>query len=156
MTTFTEIIEKKNAIKWTPAAVPGTGLLTILDARKNTDYHVQPLATSWGRGFTLAKLDGSERYSVLIGKPGEHDRCDCAGMTYKPNAPHGCRHIQACKALIANNWLDVADQPAPTNATPTPDAALDALTALLFGRPDPAAKPVLTARDREMGDQLSW
>ena len=59
--TFTEVLPKTastrgNAINWTPS-VNGAGLLTIHTGRKSCDYSVRPLATTWGRGFTLAKLD---------------------------------------------------------------------------------------------------
>jgi hypothetical protein len=151
MATFTEVLPNRTAINWTPSISPSHGLLTIHDAKKSTDYAVAPLHTSWGRGFTLTKLDGSERYCVLIGKPGEFDRCDCPAGCYRPNALHGCRHAQACRALIANEtlWAMPAEVPAANaDAHPwaadsapamTPDEALAALTQLLFGKP--AAKP---------------
>ena len=108
MATFTEILpaqkcSKSNAIRWSPTAA-GAGLLTI-HAKKCCEYHVQPLATTWGRGFVLAKLDGSERYTVLIGKPGEVSRCDCAAGCYRESSRIPCKHIAACLALIENERL---------------------------------------------------
>lgn len=119
--TFTEVLPKTastkgNAINWTPSA-NGSGLLTIHAGCKSTDYRLTPLATTWGRGFTLAKLDGSERYCVLVGKPGEASRCDCPAGCYRESSRIPCKHIAAALALIENEVLwgtEPAEVPAPT------------------------------------------
>ena len=145
MPTFSEILpaqksSKHNCIKWTPTT-PGQGVITIHTARNTTEYHVQSIPSDFaGKAFILSKLDGSERYAVLCGAKGEHDRCDCAGHCYRPNQP--CKHISACRAILDNEFL-WAEKAAPV---PTPEEALDALTLLLFGKP--AAKPAVEAKPR--------
>ena len=110
-----------------------TEVLPKTASTKSTDYSLTPLATTWGRGFVLAKLDGSERYTVLIGKPGEASRCDCPAGCYRESSRIPCKHIAAATARIENERLwgteVLAEVPAPVAAkTPyvSPDPRADA------------------------------
>lgn len=112
--TLTELLpatksSPHNALTWTPGdRGPGEGVLTVSTKRAVTTYGVVEFATTWGRGFRLdvarGGTGGEERYDVLVCEAGKgHDRCDCAGFTYRPHQP--CKHIAACHALIENGWV---------------------------------------------------
>ena len=115
MTTLYETLperksSKNSAIQWTPAE-PGAavaGRLTIDTQRARVVFAVKEFDTPWeGRAFRLVKLtegtdDSAESYSVFCGS-GEvaGDQCDCKGFTYK----HTCKHVDACRSILANRWL---------------------------------------------------
>ena len=162
MPTYTEVLPATKsspnaAIKWTPTG-SSKGLLTISQNRSHAEYAVAEFDADGGRAFHFAKIAGGtdkteSTYDVFVANAGsgEHHSCSCRGALRTGN----CKHQEAVRAILENGWADTTEQPAPTNATPAPDTTL-ALRTLLFGKPDPAAKPVLTARDREMGDQQRW
>lgn len=116
MPTFVEVLpatksEPHPGILWTPGAYPGTGKLTIQGKRTpTTHYAVAEFPTEWaGTAAKLVKFVDtpgqdreSESYEVYVGKP--HDQCSCKGFAYGRGKP--CRHIEALKAIVANNWLD--------------------------------------------------
>ena len=107
---------------------PGCRRLTLFKGKKPTRYAVGEFAPDRefpGRAFTLAKEDGSEQYSVLIGHEGVI--CDCAGKSYEAAGKAnyrawledraqfqtlGCRHLDALHALLVAGWLDLPESTA--------------------------------------------
>jgi hypothetical protein len=109
MATLTELLppqksSPRSAIHFDPA----TRVVRIDTRRSSTSYAVVEFPTDFkGRAFRLEKLDAgsdaeSEAYEVLCGRAGEFDRCDCRGFL-RWNLP--CKHVNAMKALIENEWV---------------------------------------------------
>ena len=165
---------KNAAINFAPSRfVTGAGNLIITAARCSAGYLVIPIQTDFaGRAFVLAKVAGGSRgssdesnYDVFIGGRGEHDSCTCKGHTFRPNQPNGCKHIAAMKAVLANGLLDVLEtveailariERAAAKLFPAPpEAALDALTALLFEN-SPRARSKAAGSKDYMADQERW
>ena len=91
---------------------PAANVIRIEGSRTSAEYKVSPFATSWGRGFQLQKIGGKkpECYSVLVGVRGEPDCCDCGAATFSPHKP--CKHVIACKRLVAQGLPVPARKPA--------------------------------------------
>jgi hypothetical protein len=105
------------------ASKPAVNVVTIATARTAAEYKVTPFATSWGRGFTLQKIGGKkpESYDVLIGVRGEPDCCDCGAATFSAHRP--CKHVLACRKLVAEGMPVPASKPANTARDLANDAA---------------------------------
>jgi hypothetical protein len=121
-TTFTELLpptasDPHLGLTWQPGITPGTGELVIQGSRSYTRYAVAEFPTEWdGTAAKLVKfadtpgLDrDSESYEVFVGRPGsrDHDECSCKGFAYGRGKP--CRHIEAVRVLVAENWLSRAE-----------------------------------------------
>jgi hypothetical protein len=122
MPTFSEILpptksDRHPGILWTPGVFPGTGKLVIQGDHSYVAYAVAEMPTEWrGTAARLMKFadtpgsdGGSESYEVFCAAPGsrEADQCSCKGFAYGKGKP--CKHIEAVKALVANNWLSRAE-----------------------------------------------
>ena len=122
--------------------------LTLTRKQFRTEYTVSEFQADGGRGFQFDKLtNGSDRsadgYAVFCAASGsgEHDSCECRGFLR-----HGhCKHLTEAKRIAE----------AATVAKPAmdPAEALDALTALLFGK-KPAA-PVAAKPARKFADPIA-
>jgi hypothetical protein len=98
---------KNNRVLFTRAesSPVAAGILTIGTDRGATDYVLAETATEWaGRAFHVAKLDGSETYSVFCGSP-EDTRCDCRGFERWGASGSLCKHILSIRQLIADGEL---------------------------------------------------
>jgi hypothetical protein len=94
-----------------PEPKPAANVVTIATGRGTDQYKVTPFTTSWGRGFTLQKINTKKpaSYDVLIGVNGEPDCCDCGAATFSSHKP--CKHVMACKKLIADGGINVPAKP---------------------------------------------
>ena len=108
-TTFTEVLaptltSKNRAMTWAPADA-GCGVLTVTDSRSHTRYAVCEFDIARGFAGRAFKLTKSTReiYVVRFG-PGSDMSCDCKGFTYG-GGKRTCKHVDACRELIANDWL---------------------------------------------------
>ena len=98
-TSFSELLAPTKSEKHGALTFDGE-TLTITGRRSHCRYAVSEFAADGGRGFRLSKLDGSERYSVLIG-PGDERICDCRGAL----STGRCKHIAAMEVLVANDQI---------------------------------------------------
>jgi hypothetical protein len=120
--TFTELLPPQKSdphlgLTWTPGTVPGTGRLVIQGKRSFTAYAVVEMPTEWdGTAAKLVKfadtpgLDrGSDAYEVFVARPGsrDFDQCSCKGFAY--GRGKACRHVEAVRVLVTENWLSRAD-----------------------------------------------
>jgi hypothetical protein len=79
-----------------PDASEAKGSITIQVGRSETVYYLDPIPADFGRGFTLAKQDGTDTYAVnLHGGPYNTNLCDCLGHTKWGH----CKHTEALLAL---------------------------------------------------------
>jgi hypothetical protein len=93
-----EAAERERLAAEQPAPVAGR-VVAIASGATRFEYRVNRIPTTWGHGFQLVKVCGDEAsYCVLIGRPGEVDRCDCAAATFQPYKP--CKHVIACRSLV--------------------------------------------------------
>lgn len=114
------------SIRWTPsgaAPVAHDGVLAVTDRKGTTEYAVTEFLpdAGWdGRAFQVAKLDGSEGYSVFLARNGQDHTCDCAAGTYRRVAE--CRHVAALVTLLRDGHLD-DPRADPRPAEPVTDGA---------------------------------
>jgi hypothetical protein len=97
---FTRPVKTAEHVQAHFGSVAGLGfLLTVGTAPKVKSYEVRPLASDFGRAFTVrSRVEGRE-YSVLI--DGHNSTCDCPGHTFTG----GCKHLSGLLTLIAEGRL---------------------------------------------------
>ena len=95
--TLTEVLpgsktSLNRAMQWTPVCA-GVGTLELADKKGGMRYAVavQPFG-----GVRMSKADG-ETYVAT------RTACECKGFTYGRGL--ACKHIEAVRALVANDWL---------------------------------------------------
>ena len=137
--------QKHRGIEWTacPPCCPAAGVVEILSGKKSSRYLVAEVYVAPGygpgRAFRLTKPGGAETYDVFVSQDRTHGTCTCPGFTYdasrKADRRHGtttatlgCKHADACEALLFNNWLpDPRENPgADAGSTETADQPLPA------------------------------
>ena len=75
------------------------GVVTITVGKESADYYLLEIASDFGRGFTVEKIGGTDKYAVNI--DGDKKTCECKGFVR-----HGhCKHGDGLAALIAAGKL---------------------------------------------------
>jgi hypothetical protein len=83
------------AIHWTPASVPGAGVVEIQQKRVSTKYAVAELLTGWeGRGFRFFKVEAEsgtdkteDAYDVFCARNGQDTRAHSVGTSQGTMSP---------------------------------------------------------------------
>jgi hypothetical protein len=121
--TFIQLPDQKtsqnNLATWMPGLPGQPGLLTIHMERGSTRYTVAEFPTPWhGRAFRMSK--DTDSYDVFVGLNGQDHQCSCAAHAY--GRGRACKHVLACRAIIASELVNPEadrantepnDQPAP-------------------------------------------
>lgn len=94
------------AVRFTPGANAGTGLLLLGADRTATEYLVVEFAADGGRGFRLAKVtEGTDAeadgYDVFACGKTKAVTCHCRGY----ERWQGCKHADAVAALLNDGQL---------------------------------------------------
>jgi hypothetical protein len=131
LTTFVEVLGTSKsdpgmAIHWTPARVPGAGVVEIQQRRASTKYAIAELLTGWdGHGFRFFKVEAEsgtdkteDAYDVFCARNGQDTRCDCKGFERWGS----CKHLWTVQVLIENDWLrgDLVNPEQDTASTECP------------------------------------
>ncbi len=75
------------------------GVVKIAVGKEEADYFLLEIAADFGRGFTVEKIGGTEKYAVNI--DGDKRTCECKGHTRYGH----CKHGDGLAALIAAGRL---------------------------------------------------
>jgi hypothetical protein len=96
---FSRPVKTADHVEMTTYGAARGFLLFVGTTPKVKSYEVTPLASDFGRAFTVrSRVEGRE-YSVLI--DGHRSTCDCPGHTFTG----GCKHLSALLSLIREGRL---------------------------------------------------